>query len=129
MLSTKIVYWISTIMVSAMMIYSSYGYFYSPIEGKLFAHLGFPTYFRIELAIAKLIGVLLLLAPITGRVKEWTYAGFSYIFVSAIIAHAVTDIPLSYHLSPILFCMLLLVSYITYRRYHISRSVTGSINT
>lgn len=127
MLSTKIVYWISTIMVCAMMIFSSYGYFYSPVDAKSFAHLGFPTYFRIELAIAKLIGVILLLAPINGRIKEWTYAGFSYIFISAIIAHAVTDIPLSYHMSPILFCILLLVSYITYRRYNISRTIISRI--
>lgn len=127
MLSTKIVYWISTIMVSAMMIFSSYSYFYNPIEAKSFAHLGFPTYFRIELAVVKLIGVILLLAPITGRIKEWTYAGFSYIFISAIIAHAMTDVPGSFHLLPILFSILLLVSYITYRHYNISRTVRSGI--
>lgn len=127
MLSTKIVYWISTIMVSAMMIFSSYSYFYNPIEAKSFAHLGFPTYFRIELAVVKLVGVILLLAPVTGRIKEWTYAGFSYIFISAIIAHAMTDLSISYHLLPILFFILLLVSYITYRHYNIDRTVTGGI--
>jgi DoxX-like protein len=39
-------------------------------------HLGFPAYFRVELSWAKLLGVVLLLAPVPARLKEWSYAGF-----------------------------------------------------
>jgi hypothetical protein len=52
-----------------------------------FAHLGFPDYFRMELAWAKLLGVVLLLAPVPARLKEWAYAGFAITLGSALIAH------------------------------------------
>ena len=52
-----------------------------------FTHLGFPDYFRVELAWAKLLGVVLLLAPVPARLKEWAYAGFAITLGSALIAH------------------------------------------
>src|SRR5437868_12488911 len=52
-----------------------------------FTHLGFPDYFRVELSCAKLLGVLLLLAPVPARLKEWAYAGFAITLGSALIAH------------------------------------------
>jgi hypothetical protein len=52
-----------------------------------FTHLGFPTYFRVELSWAKLLGVLLMLAPAPARLKEWAYAGFAINLASALIAH------------------------------------------
>jgi hypothetical protein len=59
-----------------------------------YTHLGFPDYFRIELALAKLLGAVLLLAPAPARLKEWAYAGFAITLGSALIAHfAVGDGP------------------------------------
>jgi hypothetical protein len=59
-----------------------------------FTHLGYPAYFRVELAWAKIIGVVLLLAPVPVRLKEWAYAGFAINIVSAVVAHlAVGDGP------------------------------------
>ena len=52
-----------------------------------FIRLGLPDYFRVELAWAKLLGIVLLLAPVPARVKEWVYAGFAITLVSALIAH------------------------------------------
>ena len=52
-----------------------------------FAHLGFPDYFRVELAWAKLLGVVLLLAPVPARLTEWAYAGFAITLGSALIVH------------------------------------------
>ena len=51
-----------------------------------FTHLGFPDYFRVELSWAKLLGVVLLLAPVPARLKEWAYAGFAISLGSALIA-------------------------------------------
>jgi hypothetical protein len=51
-----------------------------------FAHLGFVDYFRVELSLAKFVGVLLLVAPVP-RLKEWAYAGFAITLGSALIAH------------------------------------------
>ncbi len=52
-----------------------------------FNHLGFPAYFRVELSLAKLVGLALLLAPVPARLKEWAYAGFAFDLGSALIAH------------------------------------------
>ena len=58
------------------------------------ARLGFPDYFRLELAWAKLLGVVLLLAPVPARLKESAYSGFAFTLGSALIAHvAVGDGP------------------------------------
>jgi hypothetical protein len=59
-----------------------------------FTHLGFPDYFRVELSLAKFLGVFLLLAPVPARLKEWAYVGFAITIGSALIAHfAVGDGP------------------------------------
>ena len=53
-----------------------------------FVHLGFPPYFKVELTIAKILGVLALVIPaVPFKVKEFAYAGFAITLVSAAIAH------------------------------------------
>jgi hypothetical protein len=47
----------------------------------------FPAYFRVELAWAKLLGVVLVLAAVPAWLKEWAYAGFAITLGSALIAH------------------------------------------
>ena len=53
----------------------------------MFTHVGFPDYFRVELSWAKLLGVVVLLAPVLARLNEWAYAGFFITLASALIAH------------------------------------------
>ena len=65
----------------------SYAQLVLPQVAEAFTHLGFPDYFRVELSWAKLLGVMLLLAPVPARLKEWVYAGFAINLVSAVIAH------------------------------------------
>jgi DoxX-like family len=53
-----------------------------------FAHLGFPAYFKVELTVAKILGVLALVIPaVPFKVKEFAYAGFAITLVSAAVAH------------------------------------------
>jgi hypothetical protein len=48
----------------------------------------------VELAWAKLLGVVLLLAPVPARLKKWAYARCAITLGSALIAHfAVGDGP------------------------------------
>jgi DoxX-like protein len=89
-----VVYWIVTGLFCLQMIFTAYAQLQLPQVAEAFAHLGFPAYFRVELSCAKLLGVLLLLAPVPTRVKEWAYAGFAIDLGSALIAHlAVGDGP------------------------------------
>ncbi len=85
---------------------------------KAFAHLGFPDFFRIELAIAKMIGALLLLIPTKGWIKEWVYAGFSFTFVSASLAHFMAGDPGAAWGAPLVFLAVLMLSYIMFKRLH-----------
>lgn len=116
MKAIKITYWTVTAIVALMMIYSAYAYLTVPAMTEAFHHLGYPDYFRVELAIAKLIGAVLLLVPVPARVKEWTYAGFIITFLSAFIAHTVCDDPMARRISALIFAALLIVSYVTYHK-------------
>ena len=82
-----ILYWIVTALFCLQMAFTAYAQLRVAQVADAFAHLGFPSYFRVELACAKLIGVALLLLPVPRRLKEWAYAGFAIDIASAIIAH------------------------------------------
>jgi hypothetical protein len=74
--------------------FTAYAQLALPQVAEAFTRLGFPDYVRVELSWAKLLGVVLLLAPVPARLKEWAYAGFAITLVSALIAHlAVGDGP------------------------------------
>jgi len=92
--SIAIAYWIVTALFCLQMSFTAYAQLRLPQVAEAFTHLGFPAYFRVELSLAKLVGLVLLLAPVPARAKEWAYAGFAIDIASAIIAHlAVGDGP------------------------------------
>jgi hypothetical protein len=80
-------FWIVTALFCLQIGFTAYAQLRLPPVAEAFAHLGFPDYFRVELAWAKLLGVVLLLAPVPVRLKEWAYAGFAITLGSALIAH------------------------------------------
>jgi hypothetical protein len=82
-----IVYWIATALFCLEMGFTAWYMLAGPAGAEAIARLGFPPYFRIELAWAKLIGLAVLLAPAPAPLKEWAYAGFAINLASALIAH------------------------------------------
>ena len=92
--TTTILYWILTALFCLQIGFTAYAQLRLPQVAQMFTHLGFPDYFRVELSWAKLLGVVLLLAPVPARLKEWAYAGFAITLGSALLAHlAVGDGP------------------------------------
>ena len=85
----KIIFWISTGLFSAFMLFSAYGYLTSEEMKGAFTHFGFlADSFRIQLAVAKILGVAALLLPFVPRtLKGLAYAGSTINLVSALIAH------------------------------------------
>ncbi|TMB07585.1 MAG: DoxX family protein [Deltaproteobacteria bacterium] len=79
------------------------------------AHLGLPRYFKIELTVAKILGVLALSIPnVPRKIKEFAYFGFAITLVSASIAHfSRGDARLSvlFVIDPLIFLVILIVSY------------------
>ncbi|MXV14558.1 DoxX family protein [Hufsiella ginkgonis] len=116
MKTIKITYWATTGIVALMMLFSAYAYLTNPDMAAAFQHLGFPQYFRVELAIGKLIGAVLLLAPVPPRVKEWVYAAFGINFISAVIAHTASGDPGSAKVMPLVLLALLVTSYVMYHK-------------
>ena len=81
-----------------------------------FEHLGFPPYFKVELTVAKVLGVLALLIPaVPFKVKEFAYAGFAITLMSAAIAHFgrgdARNLSVLYVIDPLVFFCLLVISY------------------
>jgi len=90
----RFAFWIVTALFCLQMGFTAYAQLCVPDVSAAFTHLGFPDYFRVELALAKFLGVGLLLAPVPARLKEWAYAGFAITLGSALLAHlAVGDGP------------------------------------
>lgn len=119
MKATKITYWTATGLISAMMLMSASMYVTAPEVKEGFIHLGFPDYFRVELAVAKLLGAVALILPfVKGRAKEWVYAGFAITFISAMIAHISSGDPASKVIGPVIAMILLVVSYTAYHKMH-----------
>jgi hypothetical protein len=88
-----------------------------------FVHLGFPPYFKVELTIAKILGVLALVIPaVPFKVKEFAYAGFAITLVSAAIAHFgrgdAHNLSVLYVIDPLVFFGLLAVSYYYFDKSH-----------
>ena len=121
-----IVYWIVTALFCLEMGFTAwYMLAVLPAGAEAITRLGFPPYFRIELACAKLVGVIVLLAPAPARLKEWAYAGFAINLVSALIAHvSMGDGPDALAPSAIT-SVLWALSYFFWRRPRSTPSVQG----
>ncbi len=117
MKKNKIVYWTTTGIVSVMMLFAAFSYFTNAKTIGGFVHLGFPSYFRIELGIAKVLGAIALLLTFTPyRLKEFAYIGFAITFISAFIAHLSSGDPVSVAVSPLIFLGILAVSYVYFQK-------------
>jgi len=91
----KTLYFSSTILLSVFLAWSAYSYLFSKntIEG--IRALGFPDHFRVQLAVLKLIAILVLLIPqVPLPAKDWAYAGVAMFFLTAIVAHTAHGDPL-----------------------------------
>ena len=123
MKKNKIIFWTTTGIISVMMLFAAYNYLTNPDMEKAFIHLGFPQYFRIELAAAKILGVLALLLPIIPTsLKQFAYFGFAITFVSAFIAHASSGDPMNLVVMPLVFFALLVISYAYFQKTIVIRN-------
>ena len=112
-MARKVTYWVSTGLLSAMSLFAAFAYLsgsQQAVQG--FAHVGYPQQLRIILGIAKLLGAITLVVPGVPRFKEWAYAGFTFAWISAFIAHYLAhDGPRAF--TPLILLALLAVSYVT----------------
>ena len=124
----RLIYRTATGLVLAVMVFSIINFIFNdhfPFpngpEGA-FVHLGFPAYFKVELTVAKILGVLALVIPtVPFKVKEFAYFGFAITLVSASIAHfgrGDAGLSVLFVIDPLVFLGLLTVSYVYFEKSH-----------
>ena len=115
----KIIYWITTGIICSVMLFSAINFSMGEPLGPAiyrpkgaFAHLGLPSYFKIELTTAKILGVLALLLPaVPFKIREFAYFGFAITLVSASFAHFSSGDTMMFIVDPLIFLGILGVSY------------------
>ena len=108
----KITYYVTTAIISAMMLFIAFETLTKPEVKISMAHLGFPDYFRIELGIAKIIGAVLIWLPVR-LLRETAYIGFAIMFASASLSHAAVSDPVGKVITGLAFLAILIVSYVS----------------
>jgi uncharacterized membrane protein YphA (DoxX/SURF4 family) len=106
-------YWVSTGVLVGLSVLAAFTYLSgSPQAVQGFAHVGYPQQLRVILGIAKLLGAVALIVPGLPKLKEWAYAGFTFAWISAFVAHYLAkDGPKAF--MPLILLVLLFVSYLT----------------
>lgn len=121
MKTDRIIYWTTTGIIAALMLFSGVSYLTDEELKAGFATLGFPDFFRVELGIAKILGSLVLLIPVFSPVvRQFAYFGFGLTFLSAALAHISINDSLSAIAVPFFFLGILAVSYV-YSHKHVFR--------
>ena len=109
----KTTYWGATGLVAIVPLLAACAYLTAaPQAIENFRHVGYPQQLRVLLGMAKLAGAIVLLLPRLPTLKEWAYAGFTFMWIAATVAHYLAgDKPL--FLLPVALIALLTVSYVT----------------
>lgn len=121
--SVKITYWITTVILALFLLSGAF-FINSKMAIDGMHHLGVPEWFRWELSIGHIIGGLLLILPIKGRLKEWNYVALGIDYISAAIAYFSVDGIITASFFPLIDLALLIVSYICYHKIKESSMVT-----
>lgn len=117
MKTTKIVFWVTTIIIFLFEGVMTALTFNSPMAQEGMRGLGYPSYFSALLMVFKVLGTLALIIPVVSpRIKEWAYAGFGIDFIGASASiWIVGGFSLSV-LFPLVFLVLLVLSYVSYHK-------------
>ena len=117
MKAIKIAYWIFTILLITLMLFSAIASLKQNPDGvAMMKHLGYPYSVLTMLSIAKILGVIAILVPGFPRLKEWAYAGFSFDLFGAIYASLSLGDPVSQSLPIFLGLVFVFGSYIFYHK-------------
>ncbi|TXG39683.1 DoxX family protein [Seonamhaeicola maritimus] len=111
----KIIFYISTGLLSLLMLFSASMYFFNHEEiSGMFKSFGYPTYIIYPYGAAKLLGLFAIWNPNFKAIKEWAYAGFFFAFILAFFAHFM--IGDGEQAGAIIAMILLIISYIFNKR-------------
>ncbi|MGG6231021.1 DoxX family protein [Tenacibaculum sp. SDUM215027] len=117
MKTNKTIFWITTIIIVLFEGLMPALFSQTELAKEGIKHLGYPQYFGNALVIFKILGALVLIIPkLHKTIKEWAYAGFSFVFLFAAISHAAIDGLTLNSFLPIIALGILVLSYINYHK-------------
>jgi FtsH-binding integral membrane protein len=116
----KILYWIFTILLAALMLFSGIMSFVVAVTKNEAANavmqgLGYPMYMNIILGSAKVLGAIAILQNKFKIIKEWAYAGFVFDILGAVLSFALAT-GISSALGMIPFVILVSLAYIFWKK-------------
>ena len=112
-MTRKVIYWVTTGLLAGLSAFAAFSYLAgSPQAVQGFAHLGYPQQLRIILGIAKFLGAIALVVPGFPKLKEWAYAGFTFAWISAFVAHYLAKDGAEAYM-PLVLLLFLFISYVT----------------
>lgn len=122
MKKTKILFWVSTIIIFLFEGIVTALTSQTEMAKQGITSLGYPGYFGTMLAIFKVIGTIVLIIPtFPARVKEWAYAGFAIDFISAFVSLWVVNGLSAMTFFPIIVFAILIVSYVNYHKLSVNQ--------
>ena len=123
MKKTKIIYWIFTGILSALILMGSIpNLLSSHVSQEMFKHLGYPMYLSPFLGLAKTLGIIAVLVPGFPRLKEWAYAGLFFDITGAMYSGISTGDPIVQWLPVLLGYVLIFGSYIYHHKLLAART-------
>ncbi len=88
MKKNKIIYWVSTALVSLVMMGSGIAQMlHTKAMDELINHVGYPLYFMYIIGVWTIIEVFAILITKYPLIKEWAYVGFFFLMTGALISH------------------------------------------
>ena len=120
MKTTKIIYWVTTGLLSALLLMSAGMYLFKNDDvSAMFELFGYPTYIIYPLAFAKITAVVVLWLPKFKKLKEWVYSALFFEFILAVFAHVMIED--GGQMASIMAIVLLLTSYFTLNKIEASK--------
>lgn len=120
---TKIIYLVTTYLFALAMFFDGLAGVFRIESGKeALAYLGYPEYNLTILGIAKVLGIIAMIQPVFPIIKEWAYAGFSYIFIGAFMSHFFVGGFGWLLIPPVIMLLLMFTSYSLWKKLESGKS-------
>jgi hypothetical protein len=111
----KWIYWVGTVLLSILLLFSAGMYLLNtPQVEETFRSLGFPTWLIIPLGIAKILAVAVMFLVRKSVLRDLAYAGLFFDFLLAMFAHFMVDD--GQHLLAISAMIFLIMSYVGWKK-------------
>ena len=116
----KIIYWITTLLFSLLMLMDGMAGLMRVEGGKQgMIHLGYPMYILSIVGMAKVLGVIAIVQTKYQIVKEWAYAGFAITFIGACASRAFAGDGPGLLIPPLIMLAFMFLTYFLWKRYKI----------